>query len=88
MSWEDPVHGARSHRFAASPDTRESDLARLPADQLKRLMGKLEFEVVPFSGESLRLEAEATELWPALAMALLILVVLESPLAAWVGRER
>jgi hypothetical protein len=88
MKWQDPTLGEMSQIFAISPDTRESRLATITESQLVQWLAPLKPEIVRFGGESLALEAGSAELWRSAVLGLLALVVIESSLAAWVGRER
>lgn len=88
MKWQDPALGETSQIFAVSPDIRESKLAALPEAQLARWLSPLKPTIVRFGGESLSLAAGSAELWRSAVIGLLALVVIESSLAAWVGRER
>jgi Aerotolerance regulator N-terminal len=87
MEWKDPVMGSLSRLFAASPDVRESNLAPIPTSELKNLIGKLNPQIVRLGENKAGTGAAGTELWRTAIWCLLGLIVVESCLAAWVGRE-
>jgi len=87
MEWKDPVLGSMSRLFAASPDVRESNLAAIQTGDLKNLVGKLNPQIVRPGEKRADAGGAGTELWRTAIWALLGLVVVESCLAAWVGRE-
>jgi len=87
MEWRDPVLGSMSRLFAASPDVRESNLAPISRDDLKNLVGKLNPQIVHLGEKRPDAGGSGTELWRTAIWGLLGLVVVESCLAAWVGRE-
>ncbi|HUE13033.1 MAG TPA: BatA domain-containing protein [Planctomycetaceae bacterium] len=87
MEWKDPVVGSMSRLFAASPDVRESNLAPIALSELKNLVGKLNPQIVRLGEKKADASVAGTELWRTAVWGLLGLVVVESCLAAWVGRE-
>jgi len=87
-NWEEPGVGARSHDFAVSPDVTDSRLERLSETDLEPFLGRLTPKVLRFSGESIDVATEGTELWRYAALVLIGLVLFESVLAPWVGRAR
>jgi hypothetical protein len=87
MEWKDPLLGSLSRLFAASPDVRESNLAAIQTGDLKNLVGKLNPQIVRLGEKRADAGGAGTELWRTAIWALLGLVVVESCLAAWVGRE-
>jgi hypothetical protein len=87
MEWKDPVVGSMSRLFAASPDVRESNLAPIALSELKNLVGKLNPQIVRLGEKRADASGAGTELWRTAVWGLLGLVVVESCLAAWVGRE-
>lgn len=88
MEWKDPVLGNLARLFAASPDARESNLAPIQMSELKTLVGKLRPEVVRLGEKRADAGGAGTELWRTAVWTLLGLVVVESCLAAWVGKEK
>jgi hypothetical protein len=87
MEWKDPVLGSLSRLFAASPDVRESNLVAIGTGDLKNLVGKLNPQIVRLGEKRADAGGAGTELWRTAIWTLLGLVVAESCLAAWVGRE-
>jgi hypothetical protein len=87
MDWKDPVLGSMSRLFAASPDVRESNLAPVSRDDLNNLVGKLNPQIVHLGEKKPDASGAGTELWRTAIWGLLGLVVVESCLAAWIGRE-
>jgi hypothetical protein len=87
-SWEEPGVGARTHEFAVSPDVTDSRLERLDEAGLEPFLGNLTPKMLRFSGESIDVATEGTELWRYAALVLIGLVLFESVLAPWVGRAR
>ena len=87
MQWKDPVLDEISRKFSASPDVRESNLAPLEPNRFEQLMGKINYRVVTFDGEHVDVIGQGNELWQAAVIVMFVLVVFESSLAAWVGRE-
>jgi hypothetical protein len=90
MTWRDSVAGPTSETFAANPDARESDLARLAVDDFKALWGALEAEVISLgaAGASDASVVRGREIWRTLATGLLGLLVFEACFARWAGRQR
>ena len=89
VAWEEGPLGAQQDVFAANPDPRESPLARLGVPELKGLLKPLEVEVAVARGDGSNLfEPTGRELWHELAWGLLILLIVESLFATWVGRSR
>lgn len=87
-NWEEPGVGRRSHEFAVSPDVTDSRLERLDRSGLEPFLGRLTPKLLRFSGESIDVATEGTELWRYAVLALIGLVVFETLLAPWVGRAR
>ena len=88
LRWKDPVTGDQARTFAISPDVRESRLQALPQERLEALMGQVDWQIIPFRGESQVLGAQGAELWRSLVFGLMALIAVESLLAAWVGRPK
>ncbi len=86
MEWKDPVLGDLSRLFAVSPDVRESNLAVIRTDELKTLLARLDPQIVRLGETRVESGGSATELWRSVVWGLLALIVVESCLAAWVGR--
>ena len=89
ITWDEGALGTQQDAYAANPDPRESDLARISQANLKALLKPLEFEVASAGGDGASLFAPTgREVWHELAWGLLGVLVFESILAAWVGRSR
>jgi hypothetical protein len=89
LSWEEGPLGAQQDLYAANPDPRESVLERIAPAELKGLFGPLDVEVAASRGAGAGLfSPTGREIWHELAWGLLGLLVVESMLAAWVGRSR
>jgi len=89
LAWDEGPLGTQQDLYAANPDARESTLERLSAAELKSMLEPLEFEITRARGDgSDLLAATGREIWRDLAAALLILLILESIFATWVGRSR
>jgi Aerotolerance regulator N-terminal len=87
LDWDEPGHGPRTELFSINPDPRESDLAPLKAGRLAELLGELDATVIPFGQDSAIADAQGAELWRHAVLALLVLIGVETLLAAWVTRE-
>jgi hypothetical protein len=89
LRWHIVAAGARDDRIAVNPDRRESQLGRIEDDQLRGYWGGLEAEVIhAVSAEDTPIAVRPQEIWQVLAMSLLGLLVAESCLATWTGRQR
>ncbi len=89
ITWDEGALGTQQDAYAANPDPRESELARISQANLKALLKPLEFEVASAGGDGAGLFAPTgREVWHELAWGLLGVLVFESILAAWVGRSR
>jgi hypothetical protein len=87
-SWDEPGGNPQSRVFAATADFRDSEPTRLSDEALRPMLGKLTPKMLRFSGETMSLAAEGTELWRTLAAVMIGLLLFESLFAAWVGRVR
>lgn len=88
-SWRDSVAGPTSETFAVNPDVRESQLERMPVEELKKLWGAMEPEVISLGVKAdAALTVHGQEIWRALATGLLGLLLIESCFARWCGRQR
>ena len=89
LSWDEGSLGAQQDLFAANPDPRESMLERLAAADLKSMFQPLEIEIaVPRGDGSELFAATGHEAWRDMAAVLLVLLIVESIFATWVGRSR
>jgi hypothetical protein len=89
VSWDEGSAGTQQDLYAANPDPRESVLERIEAAELKSFLSPLEVEIVRARGnEGGLFAATGREIWHDLAVALVVLLVIESLFATWVGRSR
>jgi hypothetical protein len=89
VSWEEGALGTQQDSYAVNPDVRESDLGRIGQADLKALLKPLNIEVAEARGGGADLFSPVgRELWHEAALGLLVLLVVESIVAAWVGRSR
>ncbi|MHC5544030.1 hypothetical protein ACYOEI_37870, partial [Singulisphaera rosea] len=89
ISWDEGPLGSQQDFYASNPDPRESTLERIGGSELKELLRPLKVEVVPARGDATSLfAATGHEIWYELACGLLVLLILESIFATWVGRSR
>ena len=89
LSWEEGALGPQNDLFAANPDPRESQLARVEPSEVRTMMEPLKLEVVSARDGAADLFATSNrEIWRDLATVLLVLLVFESVLSTWVGRSR
>ena len=88
VQWEGAGGVAKERWFALSPDMREADLTRLSVEELKGSLGLLEPRVERIQGETLDIASAGTEFWRPLIKLLLLLLVGETFLAAWIDRVR
>lgn len=72
---------------AVQPATSESDLARLPREELLAWAGALRPQIVHHSELETLLADTGREIWRSLALAALALFAVESLLMVWVGRR-
>ncbi|WZO96227.1 BatA domain-containing protein [Isosphaeraceae bacterium EP7] len=89
VSWDEGALGTQQDSYAVNPDARESDLDRIGQADLKTLLAPLQVEVAEARGGGADLFSPVgRELWHEAALFLLVLLVGESIVAAWVGRSR
>jgi hypothetical protein len=89
IAWDEGPLGTREDLYAANPDPRESDLERIGTPELRATLDPLDVEVVSAQGDGSELfSPTGREIWHELAFGLLILLILESIFATWVGRSR
>jgi len=86
--WDEPGGSPQQRMFAATADFRDSEPKRLNDETLRPMLGRLTPKMLRFSGETMSLAAEGTELWRMLAAVMIGLLLFESLFAAWVGRAR
>ena len=88
FTWIDPVGKEQQHRLAVSFDKTASNLEPISETQLAQLLGTLHPQIVHYSPGLIAAAGPGRELWRMLATTLLTLLVVETLLAFWVGRER
>jgi len=88
LTWDLPGVGEQERRFAVNPSVAESDLTPIDQDDLRGLLASLDVSIITLGSGEIALSAERIELWRTVAFALLGLVLFESALATFVGRER
>jgi hypothetical protein len=89
LVWQDARAGSQHDVMAVNPDKRENDLARISLDELRKLFGELDVEVIPAAAATdAPLAIEGREIWRNLATALAGLLISEACFATWVGRQR
>jgi hypothetical protein len=89
LAWDEGPLGTQQDVYAANPDARESRLERIEADELRKLMEPLDVEVVAVKGDGAEaFSPTGREIWRDLACVLLVLLLVESVFATWVGRSR
>lgn len=87
-TWQVPQKGTQSEWFAVEPDTRESELSRVTADELRPLLGSLKAEVIEaFEGTDVPIAVRGREIWRSLASCLLAMLIVEAGFATWAGRQ-
>ncbi len=89
ISWDEGPLGTQQDVYAANPDSRESALDRIEAQEVKSLLEPLDIEIATMRGNDANLfSPTGREIWRDIAGALLVLLVVEAVLATWVGRSR
>ncbi len=88
LHWQDAQAGAGADTFAVNPDARESALQRIGDDDLRKLWGAAAPEVIHAEAAAeAPLMVEGQEIWRTLALGLLGLLVAETCVATWAGRQ-
>jgi hypothetical protein len=89
LAWDEGSLGAQQDLFTANPDPRESVLERIAVPDLKSMLEPLEVEIAAPRGDGSDLfAATGREIWRDLAALLVVLLIVESIFATWVGRSR
>jgi hypothetical protein len=89
LNWQESPGGAASDVFAVNPDARESELARIPVDELRqRWHGAQPEIIVAFSTADASVGVRGQEIWRSLAYCLLAMMGFEACFATYVGRQR
>ena len=89
LNWQESPGGAASDLFAVNPDGRESDLARIPVDELRKRWTSVEPEIITaLASADASVGVRGQEIWRSLAFCVLGIMGLEACFATWVGRQR
>jgi hypothetical protein len=89
LNWDEGPLGTQQDSYAANPDPRESALERIEPSQVKSLFQPLEVEIVSARADGAEIfSPTGREIWHELAAVLLVLLIVESLFAPWVGRSR
>lgn len=89
LNWQETPGGAASNVYAVNPDARESELARIPVDDLRQKWRGVDPEIiVTFSGADASVGVRGQEIWRSLAFCLLGMMAFEACFATYVGRQR
>ncbi len=89
LSWDEGSLGTQQDLYAANPDPRESALERIELDGAQVDARAATGRDRPARGDGADLfAATGREIWRDLAAALLVLLIVESIFATWVGRSR
>lgn len=89
LAWQVAPAQAKNEIFAVNPDVRESRLERITPDELRSLWGGFRPEVIAAaSAADAPIALRPREIWRHLAIGMLGLLVMESCLATWTGRQR
>jgi hypothetical protein len=89
LNWHESPGGAATDVFAVNPDARESELARIPVDELRERWRGVDPEIiVAFLSADASVGVRGQEIWRKLAYCLLGMMGVEACFATWVGRQR
>lgn len=89
LAWRVAPAQPHSEIMAVNPDARESRLERIDADELRGLWGGFQPEVISaVSAADAPIALRPREIWRHLAFGMLGMLVMESCLATWTGRQR
>ncbi|MBC7967025.1 MAG: BatA domain-containing protein [Fuerstia sp.] len=89
LNWQESPGGSASNVFAVNPEVRESDLARIPADELKnRWKGVVPAIITALTTIGTNVGVRGQEVWRSMAFCLLGMMGFEACFATWVGRQR
>jgi len=89
LNWQESPGGAASDLFAVNPDGRESDLARIPLDELRKRWTSVEPEIITaLASADASVGVRGQEIWRSLAFCVLGIMGFEACFATWVGRQR
>ena len=88
VGFQDASGHDQAHQLAVSFDKTASDLEAIGPSQLENLLGELRPIVTAYQPGELASPYSGREIWRALAFVALGMLVVESFLAFWVGREK
>jgi hypothetical protein len=89
LTWDEGSLGNQQDLYVSNPDPRESLLERIAPADLKTMLEPLAVEIAAPRGDGSELfAASGREIWRDLAAVLLVLLIVESLFATWVGRSR
>ena len=89
LNWQESPGGAASDVFAVNPDGRESQLARIPVDELRKRWRSVEPEIIAaLASADASVGVRGQEIWRSLAFCLMGIMGFEACFATWVGRQR
>jgi hypothetical protein len=90
MSWRDARDVEQSRMLCASFDVAESNLAPISEGDLTKMLTPLRPTFIHWgaNGGGSLLAEKGREIWRNIVIGLLMLAVVETALAMWVGRER
>jgi hypothetical protein len=88
LNFKDQTGLPRQHLFCVSPDQSESDLTPLGESELLGMLDRLHPNIIHFQPGQSVLAAGGRELWRTFAWTVFGLLMVETVMAVWVGRER
>lgn len=89
LNWQETPGGSASNSFAVNPDARESELARIPVEELRKRWRGVEPEIITaLTTSGTNVGVRGQEVWRSMAFCLLGMMGFEACFATWVGRQR
>jgi hypothetical protein len=88
LNWKDATGMPRQHLFCVSPDPSESDLTPITESELLGILDKLHPSIIHYHQGQSVLGLSGQELWRFFAWTVFALLLAETGMAVWVGRER
>lgn len=89
LNWQETPGGSASNTFAVNPDSRESELARIPVEELRKRWQGIEPEIITaLTTAGTNVGVRGQEVWRSMAFCLLGMMGFEACFATWVGRQR
>lgn len=86
-NWAEPSGTEFSRVFAVSPAVDDSTRERIDEQDLTRILGPLDADIISWAG-SVDATAGAAELWRYAVIAMIVLLIAESLLGSWIDRGR